>query len=142
MMHALSYYSALLYRDFASYTSGRLQELGLSRGLMFLLLYVGRRPGCTQAELTKALGLDWGYGQRSTLKLVEDGFLLREKEGRAYRLQLSEKGEKAFRVCHEVFSDWDRQALDGLSEEEQSRLLELLKKVKEKKTDSRVCTPR
>lgn len=142
MMHALSYYSVLLYRDFASYTSVRLQELGLSRGLMFLLLYVGRRPGCTQAELTKALDLDWGYGQRSTLKLVEDGFLLREKEGRAYRLQLSEKGENAFRVCHEVFFDWDRQALDGLSEEERSCLLELLKKVKEKKADTGLCTRR
>ena len=142
MMHALSYYSVLLYRDFAAYTSGRLQELGLSQGLMFLLLYVGRRPGCTQSELTKALGLDWGYGQRSTLKLVEDGFLLREKEGRAYCLRLSEKGENAFRVCHEVFFDWDRQALDGLSEEKQTCLLDLLKKVKEKKADSKLCTRR
>lgn len=142
MMQTLSYYSTVLYRDFAAYTSHRLQELELSHGLMFLLLYVGKHPGCTQSELTQALGLDWGYGQRSTLKLTEDGFLLREKEGRAYRLRLSDKGEQAFRVCHEVFFDWDRQTLEGLSEDEQTQLLDLLKKIKEKKANSKLCTRR
>ncbi len=142
MMQTLSYYSTVLYRDFAAYTSRRMRELGLSHGLMFLLLYVGRHPGCTQSELTQSLGLDWGYCQRSTLKLVEDGFLLREKEGRAYRLELSEKGQNAFEVCHEVFFDWDKQALEGLSAAEQTQLLDLLKKVKEKKADSKLCTRR
>lgn len=142
MTETLSYYSTILYRDFAAYTSRRLQELGLSHGLMFLLLYVGRHPGCTQSELTQALGLDWGYGQRSTLKLAEDGFLTREKEGRAYRLRLSMKGENAFSVCHEVFFDWDKQVLEELSPAEQTQLLLLLKKVKEKKANSKLCTRR
>ena len=80
-----------------------LEQLGLSQGLLYPLLYVGRHPGCTQAELTNALGLDWGYCQRSTLRLVEDGFFLREKQGRAYRLTLSEKGMQAFETSHQVF---------------------------------------
>ena len=126
MQQTLSYYSTVLYRDFAAYTSRRLQELGLSHGLMFLLLYVGRHPGCTQAELTRALGLDWGYGQRSILKLVEDGFCSREKEGRSYRLRLSVRGETAFSLCHEVFFDCDKEALEALSPAEQTQLLLLL----------------
>ena len=83
-------------------------------GSLFLVIYVGKHPGCTQAELTKALRLDWGYSQRSVTKLVDAGFLTREKAGRAYHLNLSVKGQEAFSVSHQVFFDWDRQALSAL----------------------------
>ena len=81
MVNTLAYYSTVLSRSFTAYTAHVLEQIGLSQGLLYPLLYVGRHPGCTQAELTNALGLDWGYCQRSTLRLVEDGFFLREKTG-------------------------------------------------------------
>lgn len=34
--------------------------------------------------MTKNLHLDWGHCQRSVIKLVEDGFMTREKQGRSY----------------------------------------------------------
>lgn len=76
-----------LHRAFAAYTSQRLQELGLNFGQMYFILYVGKHPDCTPSELTKELHLDWGHSQRSLVKLVEDGFLTREKLGRSYRLR-------------------------------------------------------
>ncbi len=118
MFDTLSYRCTILYRSFSSYTSQRLAQLGLNYGVLFLLIYVGKHPGCTQAQLTAALELDWGYGQRSILKLVEDGFLLREKRGRAYHLDLSEKGQQAFAVSHQVFFDWDQQMLERLNSQE------------------------
>ena len=105
----VAYSTTVLFRDFSEYTSRQLQKLGLNRGMLFLVIYVGKHPGCSQSELTEALGLDWGYGQRSILKLVEDGFLLREKRGRAYHLDLSEKGQEAFAIGHQVFFDWDQE---------------------------------
>ena len=81
MVNTLAYYSTVLSRSFTAYTAHVLEQLGLSQGLLYPLLYVGRHPGCTQAELTNALGLDWGYCQRSTLRLVEDGFLPAGKTG-------------------------------------------------------------
>lgn len=131
MFDTVAYQSTLLYRDFSAFTSQRLAQLGLHYGVLFLVIYVGKHPGCTQAQLTKALGLDWGYSQRSILKLVEDGFLLRSKQGRAYRLDLSEKGLCAFAVSHQVFGDWDRQALEILDSEEQRQLCRLLRKITE-----------
>lgn len=142
MVNTLAYYSTVLSRSFTAYTAHALEQIGLSQGLLYPLLYVGRHPGCTQAELTNALGLDWGYCQRSTLRLVEDGFFLREKQGRSYRLTLSEKGLQAFETSHQVFFDWDNDVLQPLSEEERAQLLALLAKVKEKEANTKLCTRR
>ena len=80
----LSYYSTIFYRSFAAFTGEQLQAVGLNFGLLFFVIYVGKHPGCSPSELTKALHLDWGYSQRSLNKLAEDGFLSREKHGRSY----------------------------------------------------------
>lgn len=122
-----------LHRAFAAYTSQRLQALGLNFGQMYFILYVGKHPDCTPSELTKELHLDWGHSQRSLVKLVEDGFLTREKLGRSYRLRLTPQGEQAFMVCHRVFADWDAEALSGLTAPERQQLLALLQKAAKKK---------
>ena len=57
-----------LHRRFAAYTTQRLQELGLSFGMMYFIIYVGKHPGCTPSELTQRLHLDWGHSQRSLTK--------------------------------------------------------------------------
>lgn len=117
-----------LHKEFAAYTTQRLQELGLSFGLIYFVLYVGKHPDCTPSELTKDLHLDWGHSQRSLNKLAEDGFLTKEKNGRSYHLKLTQRGENAFVVCHQVFIDWDAQSLGGLTAQERQQLLTLLQK--------------
>lgn len=84
MFNTLAYYNTVLYRSFTAYTAEQLGQVGLPFGLLFPIIYVGKHPGCTQAQLTKALGLDWGYSQRCVVKLTEEGFLRRNKQGRAY----------------------------------------------------------
>ena len=64
MFQTLAYYATVFHRGFTAYTTQRLQKLGLNFGSLFPVIYVGKHPGCTQAELTAALGLDWGYSQR------------------------------------------------------------------------------
>ena len=128
MFHTLAHYAMTFYRSFSAHTSAELQKIGLSFGSLFPIIYVGKHPGCTQSELTRALGLDWGYSQRTVTRLVQDGFLQKEKTGRAYHLSLSEKGRQAYEVSHQVFFTWDRQALGGLTPEEQSQLFALLEK--------------
>lgn len=123
-----------LHKDFSAYTTARLQELGLSFWLMYFVIYVGKHPDCTPSELTKDLHLDWGHSQRSLTRLADDGFLTREKTGRSYHLKLTEKGETAFAVCHQVFFDWDANRLTGLTAEEQRQLLNLLQKATRKES--------
>lgn len=140
MFQTLAYFSTVFYRQFTDYTTRRLQELGLHFGSLFPVIYVGKHPGCTQAELTANLGLDWGHSQRTVARLVEDGFLTREKSGRAYRLNLSEKGQQAFAVSHQVFFDWDREVLASLSGDERTQLLSLLAKAAQKEADQSCTT--
>ena len=125
----VSSYILTLHKEFAAYTTQRLQELGLSFGL----IYLGKHPDCTPSELTKDLHLDWGHSQRSLNKLAEDGFLTKEKNGRSYHLKLTQRGENAFVVCHQVFIDWDAQSLGGLTAQERQLLLTLLQKAVQKK---------
>ena len=126
MLRTFSYACTVLYRRFTHYTSNRLHQLGLSFGTLFFLIYVGKHPGCTQSELTTDLRMDWGHSQRTVLKLVESGFLNREKDGRAYRLTLSDKGRQAFEASHQVFCDWDEEALSNRTPEERTQLMTLL----------------
>lgn len=82
----LSYYITMLYRSFAGFTGDKLQEVGLNFGLLFFIVYIGKRPNCTPSELTKELSLDWGHSQRCINRLVDDGLITKEKNGRHYML--------------------------------------------------------
>lgn len=139
MFQTLAYYATAFHRSFVNYTTAKLQTLGLNFGSLFLVIYVGKHPGCTQTQLTSDLNLDWGYSQRSVTKLVEEGFLTREKSGRCYHLNLSDKGQQAFEVSHQVFFDWDEQVLSALSLQEREQLFTFLAKAAQKEVDS-ICT--
>ena len=139
MFQTLAYYATAFHRSFVNYTTAKLQTLGLNFGSLFLVIYVGKHPGCTQTQLTSDLNLDWGYSQRSVTKLVEEGFLTRETSGRCYHLNLSDKGQQAFEVSHQVFFDWDEQVLSALSLQERKQLFTLLAKAAQKEVDS-ICT--
>ena len=65
-------------------------------------------------------------------RLAEDGFLTKEKSGRSYHLELTEKGRTAFAACHRVFYGWDARNLTGLTADEQRQLLDLLQKAAQK----------
>lgn len=140
MFGTFSYYSSVFYRGFTAYTTRQLQALGLNFGSLFPVLYVGKHPGCSPSQLTQTLGLDWGYSQRSIAKLVEDGFLTKEKSGRTYRLELTDKGQQAFSVSHQVFFDWDKQVLAPLTQEERQQLLALLAKAAQNYEKELLCT--
>lgn len=132
MERTLAHYATMLQRDFAAYAARQLHEAGLSMGSLFFVLYVGKHPGCTPAELTGALHVDWGYSQRSVAKLVDEGFMTKQKiagMGRSYRLDLTERGTRAFDLAHRTFYDWDAMRLDGLDADERSQLFDLLAKI-------------
>lgn len=140
MFGTFSFYSSVFYRGFVAYTTRQLQTLGLNFSSLFPVLYVGKHPGCSPSRLTQTLGLDWGYSQRSIAKLVEDGFLTKEKSGRTYRLDLTKKGQQAFSVSHQVFFDWDKQVLAPLTQEERQQLLALLAKTARNYEKELLCT--
>ena len=108
MFQTLAYYATAFHRSFVNYTTAKLQTLGLNFGSLFLVIYVGKHPGCTQTQLTSDLNL-------------------------------SDKGQQAFEVSHQVFFDWDEQVLSALSLQEREQLFTLLAKAAQKEVDS-ICT--
>lgn len=137
MKETVSYHIMTLYRDFLAYTTEALKDLGIRFGQMPVLLWVGKHPGCSHAELTRGLGLDWGYSQRSITKLAEDGFLRKEFDEAAScnRLTLTDQGQHVFLTCHQVFQSWDRVRTADFSAEETETLLLLLTRLTSEKKE-------
>ena len=133
MQETLSFHILVLYRDFLAYTTKALKAQGISFGQMPFLLCVGRHPGCSQAELTRILQLDWGYSQRGITKLADTGFLSKAYDPRqgCNCLTLTPRGRQVFDTCHQVFTDWDLLRAQSLSQEETDTLVSLLTRLKE-----------
>lgn len=138
MKETMAFHIMALYRDFLSYTTKELKALGISFGQMPLILYIGKHPGCTQADLTRTLHLDWGYSQRSITKLVDTGFIRKEyNEAKAGNcLTLTEHGMEVFDTSHQVFTSWDSVKTGNLTAEEKETLLALLSKITTQKKES------
>ena len=49
----ISFYVMEFYKQFAAYTTQQLQEFGLSFGMMYFVIYVGKHPGCTRLRCPK-----------------------------------------------------------------------------------------
>lgn len=126
----LAFLITVFYKDFARYCGQRLQQAGLSRGLLFFLLYIGKDPGCAPGRLSEALDSDNGHTTRSVAKLVERGFVKKERSSsdkRAWSLTLTPQGREAYRLCHELFSQWDRERFGGLPEEAKTAVRDALR---------------
>lgn len=132
MDESLAFFALILQKDFAAFCNQRLQEIGVTQGLLYFILYIGKHPCCAMGDMTRALGMDWGHTQRSVDKLVADGFVHKQKneqDKRAYHLSLTAKGEDAFATSHQVFYDWDAGVLQALSPKETTQLFALLGKL-------------
>lgn len=133
MNESLSMYITLLKKDFDNFCNLRLQNLGLSQGLMFFLIYIGNHPNCSPKDLSLALKADTGHTTRSVEKLVQGGFATRKNkitDKRAFELQLTEKGLQAFNEIRTLFTQWDNLMLTDLSTEDRENLSKILGKLK------------
>ena len=138
MQNTLSFYARSLEKDFSAFCNEKLQELGLSKGLLYFVLYIGKHPDCSPGDLSQNLNLDTGHTTRSIDKLVKTGFVLRKKsdsDKRAYILQLTEKGQGAFETSHRLFSEWDEKIFENISREDRLQLMNLLEKLVPMKGD-------
>lgn len=140
---SFAYQVADLKREFTLFCSERLQEMGLSIGLMFFVLYIGKHANCSPGELSEAIRMDTGHTTRSIDKLVKDGFVQKKRseiDKRSQELALTEKGEKAFEKIYSLFRQWDQIKLKELSEEEQKTLCSLLEKMRKGGRSNELCS--
>lgn len=128
----LAFSVSMLRRDFDSYCDEELKKVGLKRGHLHFILFVGRYPGCTQKDFTSLLGVDAGHSARYVAQLVKDGFIEQrrnENDGRSRTLYLTERGSEAFERSGQILDEWNALAIAGLSEEERVQLRSLMHRV-------------
>ncbi|MCI6276334.1 MAG: MarR family transcriptional regulator [Clostridium sp.] len=136
MQKTLGFFTTILYKDFTSFCNEKLQEIGLSRGLLYFIIYIGKHPKCSPGKLSSQMKFDTGHTTRAIEKLVQNDFVLREKsesDKRAYILSLTEKGEEALELIYSLFSQWDEKVFYDIDEDERKQIISLMEKLIEKK---------
>lgn len=138
MIPSFAYYTMLLRNEFVAYCNEKLQEIGLTHGQLFFILYVGKHKDCAPKILAKDLHMDSGHATRTILKLEEHGFLrqtVNETDRRAHLLRLTEKGNQAFQLSHDLFNQWDELVQSKLTLDERESLMTMMQAMVSEKED-------
>lgn len=106
-------------------------HLGLGYGQFNFLMELYREDGVRQEDLSINLKIDKGTTARAVKKLEIEGFIIKvsdEKDKRAYRIFLTEKGLKHRNDIYKVAKSWEKNLTKNLTDEEKKIILNLLKK--------------
>ena len=125
----LAFAVSQLRANFVAFSSKKLEALGITQGLLYFILYIGRHPGCTPSDLSAALHADSGHTTRSIRRLEEAGFVVRQThptDRRASVLSLTSKGQETVQASREMFAQWDEYLLQSLTDDQRHQLGELM----------------
>jgi MarR family transcriptional regulator, transcriptional regulator for hemolysin len=111
----------------------RVRSLGLTRSQWWVLTHLYRNDGVTQSELADTLEIEKPTLGRLLDRLESKGWVRRESDvhdRRAKRLYLTEEVAPAMKAMRAAAAEVRREALSGLSTEEQERFVDTLLAVK------------
>ncbi|MDU5108062.1 MULTISPECIES: MarR family transcriptional regulator [unclassified Clostridium] len=106
-------------------------HLGLGYGQFNFLMELYKEDGVRQEDLSLKLKIDKGTTARAIKKLKIEGFITKvpdEKDKRAYRIFLTEKGMEHKKDIYKVAKSWEKNLTKNLTIEEKEIILNLLKK--------------
>lgn len=111
----------------------RVKSLGLTRSQWWVLNHLFRNDGVTQSELADILEVEKATLGRLLDRLEAKGWVRRESHAgdrRAKRVFLTEEIEPALKTMRAAAADLRRDALVGLSVEDQTRFVDALLAIK------------
>lgn len=104
-------------------------------GVMHLIvLYVNRRPGASQEEITAFYALDKASVARDARRLEDLGHIERRtvpEDRRQYQLFLTHRGQEMIQVIDSAMEQFQKQLSAGLEPEEWRQLTALLQRLEE-----------
>ena len=118
-----------VYHKIDRATAGRLKDWGLSVAQFDVLAHVGAAEGITQQELADSLVVSKGNVCQLLDKMEGRGWISRVQEGRANRLFLTDEGGRLFEEVVPAHEAGIAERFSVLSEADQARLHELLRKL-------------
>ncbi|WP_017413326.1 MarR family winged helix-turn-helix transcriptional regulator [Clostridium tunisiense] len=115
-----------------SYTDEAMVKLNLTSGTYPFLLVLYRKEGINQNEISRELNVDKAMSARSIKKLIDLEYIEKkedEKDSRAYKLYLTEKGRAIVPEIKKEIQQWIKIITKDLSKDEEALLEEMLSKV-------------
>lgn len=119
-----------------------LKDTGLTMGQPKVLDYLGEHNGASQKEIAAGCHIEAGSLTSVLNRMEENGLVQRRTlngNRRSYFVFLTEEGEKLYKVVQEAFTDLEKEAFCGISEEERKQFmktfLQIYKNVEEKSSD-------
>ena len=92
------------------YIGKKIEPYGIGSGQFPFLMRLYREDGINQESLSDYLKIDKGTTARAIQKLVDEGYVFRqrdEKDKRSYRVFLTEKGKKLEPDMKKIASEWE-----------------------------------
>lgn len=130
-------YIGVLHRSAQKYINRKMQPFGFTSSDHLFLIHISKNEGINQRSLARMLSIDEAAVTRAVKKLVDGGFVLREKDPedmRSFSLHLTRRGHEALPFLIQAFQDWDEILLKGFCAEELTSLRIQLKKMTENAT--------
>lgn len=111
----------------------RVRHLGVTRAQWLVLLYLARRPGCTQSDLADAMQVQKITVSRHVDRLVRARWIDRRDhaaDGRAYRLFVSRQAQPIIRELTAFAEQLRDEYMTGLSRTRRAALITDLLRIK------------
>ena len=129
---SLGYWLSCLHRHAKSYFERELSKFGLGSGTHLFLTALFHEDGMNQQELSNNLHIDKATTTRAIKKLVDLGYVRREKDqidNRAYKIFVTQKAKEIAPEIVEIRRLWTEILSYGFTEQEKETALNLLKRM-------------
>jgi len=123
---------SLIHRCHNAFVDSQFRDLDIGHGPRAFLMGLSHHEGLTQDELSSRLWMDKTTTARAVKKLVECGYIRKERDPEDKRychLYLTDKGKALIPRIREVREKFKSMMTAGLSDEEMEELMKLLEKV-------------
>lgn len=114
-----------LYRYEQIFIGKKIEPYGIGSGQFPFLMRLYHEDGINQESLSDYLKIDKGTTARAIQKLVDEGYVLRqrdEKDRRSYRIFLSEKAKKLEPDMKKIASEWEDILFSGFDDNQRKEI--------------------
>ncbi|WP_048191381.1 MarR family winged helix-turn-helix transcriptional regulator [Methanobacterium sp. SMA-27] len=121
---------SMIHRTRMMYLNDRVGDMDITPGQFPFIMVLSNEEGITQEELAAHFHIDKGTVARALRKLEDKNYLFRKvdsKNRRRYFIYLTDKGKRTVPKITNIEQEWENSICSKFSEEEYSRLFEILK---------------
>jgi DNA-binding MarR family transcriptional regulator len=120
------------HRNIHSYLHHQLETYELGSGQLHFLMILYKQDGVNQETLAEKINIDKATCARAIKKLIDHGFVTRQKDPndkRSYQLHLTKKAIELKPILRTILKNLSKQLLKDFSREEEQKFFEYLERI-------------